>query len=89
MGDLDIKLADQLIQIGRVLAPDGDGVAAQLRLGAHREPELLCLVGSRGGQVRLMLEMPALPALRGAQHLGAFGARRADADQSRPARHHH
>ena len=62
MGDLDIKLADQLIQIGRVLAPDGDGVAAQLRLGAHREPELLCLVGSRGGQVRLMLEMPALPA---------------------------
>src|SRR5215831_19235531 len=69
-GDLDIELVDQRVMIGRVL-PGGTGlVAAQLSLGAHGQPELLQLIGRGWGQVRLVLEVPAFPALRRPQRLG-------------------
>jgi hypothetical protein len=48
---LGIKLADQLVQVGGVLTGGGGGVAAQLRLSAQDEPELLHLIGCTRGKV--------------------------------------
>ena len=87
-GDLGIELADQFVIAGGVLPGGRGGVAAQLSLGAHGQPELLQLIGRGRAQVRLVLQVPALPALHRPQRLRPLRTRRADAGQSRPARHH-
>jgi hypothetical protein len=66
IGDLLIKLGDELIEIGRVLPGGGGLVAEPLRLGASRSRTS----GRRWpGRVRcgFVLEVPAFPALRGPQ----------------------
>ena len=87
-GDLFVQVGDERIILRGILT-DGLGVVAgSLRLRAFADPHLLNVIRVGAGQVRFVLEMPAFPALLGAQRLGAFGARGADGGEGVPARDH-
>ena len=88
-GNLEVELADQRVIVSHVVAAASARSRLHLGLGAQGQPVLLRLIGRGRAGVGFVLEMPALPALRDAQRLGPFGARRADAGQGRPARYHH
>jgi hypothetical protein len=89
LGDLCIQLGEQLIQLGRVLAPERGGIADQLGISALFDPPQLLVIGRVGLEDRFGLEVPAFPALRHPQVLGPVRARRADRRQRVPARDQH
>jgi len=80
-----IQLADELVQVGRVLSCGGGLVAELLSLGAFLDPPLLVRGGRVGFDVGLVLEVPALPALGGAQRPAPLCTRQADRRQGVPA----
>ena len=77
--DLFIEFAEQLVQVLAVLPRSHGTVTLGLDVGALLDPPLLVMGGRVGLEVGFTVEVPAFAALRGAQVLGAFGARRADA----------
>jgi hypothetical protein len=87
--DLLVQFGQQLVQVGGIVAACFGRVVHHLGVGAFLDPPQL----SVGRVVRLdhwlALEVPALPALRGTQILGPFGARWADAREGVPAGHQH
>jgi hypothetical protein len=85
--DLVVELGDELVKVGGVLPGRGGLVAVPLGLGAQGDPPLLVLAGRAGGEAGFVLEVPAFPALGGAQGLGPLRARRAYRVQRAPARH--
>src|ERR1019366_5894134 len=76
-GELVVQFPDQLIEFGRVVTLGFGLVAADLCLGAQGEPVLLRLVGFGLAGAGLVLEVPAVAALLGAQVPGPLGAGRA------------
>ena len=88
-GDLLVQLADELVEVERVLSGRLGLVAGLLGVGAHRDPPLLVIDSRVGSQVGFVLELPPLPALHGPQGPGAFGAGRAGMGQGVPAGDEH
>ncbi len=86
-GDLLVQLAVQRVQLGRVLVLVPGPVALGLSLGPLLDQPALPVVRVVRVNDRLMIEMPAFPALGRPEHPGPFGARRADRGQRVPARH--
>jgi len=74
LGDLLVKVADPLIEVGCVEAVTGECIPVGLRLDAIDDPRRL-LAGRRvRAKHRFVFEVPALPALDRPQVLRAFGA---------------
>ena len=86
VGDLLVQLADPLVQLGGVEAFGGQGVPVGLRLGPVGDPGPLLVVRRVRLHDRLVVQVPAFAALRGAQQPGPFGAWRAHRGQGVPAR---
>ena len=85
VGDLLVQLADPLVQLCGVEAFGGQGVPVGLRLGPVGDPGPLLVVGRVRLDDRLVVQVPAFAALRGAQQPGPFGARRAHRGEGVPA----
>ena len=85
-GDLLVQLAVQRVQLGRVVALVPGPVALGLGLGALLDQPALPVVRVVRVNDRLMIEMPAFPALGRPQHPGPFSARSAHRGQGVPAR---
>jgi len=83
-GDLLVQLAEQFVIGARVAL-----VVLLLGLGAQLDPQALFVVGLVGLDDGLVVEVPALPALRRPQHPVPLGTRGADRRQGVPARHEH
>ena len=88
-GDLLVQFGDQLVQLGRVLPGRLGVVAHGLGLGAVFDPHRLHLIGRRRVGDGFGVQVPAFGALRCAEHLGPFGARRALAGQGGAAGDEH
>ena len=86
VGDFLVEFGGQLVQVAGVLPAVGGLVAHGLRLGAFLDPPLLVVGGFVRVDDRLVVQVPAFPALRGPQIPGAFRARRAYRGQGVPAR---
>ena len=87
--DFLIEFGEQLVQVLGVFPGSRGLVAAGLDLGAVLDPPLLVVGGGVGLEVGFAVEVPAFAALRGAQVLGPFGARRADRGEGVPAGDEH
>ena len=84
--DFLVQFGEQLVQVLGVFAGCGGLVAAGLDVGAVLDPPFLVIGGGVGLEVGFVVEVPAFPALRGAQVPGAFGAGGADRREGVPAR---
>ena len=89
LGDLLIELGDERVIVGGVGSGRRRGVALLLGFGAQHDPPLLVLGGGVGGDVGFVLEVPALPALRGAQRPSPLRTRGAHRGQGVPAGDEH
>ena len=86
VGDLLVQLAVERIQLGRVLVLVPGPVTLGLGLGPLLDQPALPVVRIVRVNDRLMIEMPAFPALGRPERPGTFGARSADRGQRVPAR---
>ena len=89
VGDFVVQFGDELVQVVRVLPVAGGLVAERLGLGAGLDPPPLLLGGRVRVGDRLVLEVPAFPALRRPQRPRPFRARRAHRGEGVPAGHQH
>ena len=86
VGDFLVDLLGKFVQVAGVLPVVGGLVAHGLRLGAFLDPPPLVLGGFVRVDDRLVVQVPALPALSRPQGPGAFRAGRAHRGQGVPAR---
>ena len=89
LGDLGVELGDELVKIGSLISRSSDQIAGLLGLGPLGDPPLLVFGRRVWLDVGFVLEVPAFPALGGAQGLGPFRAGRAYRVQGAPARDQH
>jgi hypothetical protein len=75
------EFGEQLVQVLGVIPGSRGEVTLGLDLGTVLDPPLLVIGGRVGLEVGFAVEVPAFAALRGAQVLGPFGARRAHAGE--------
>ena len=86
LGDFLVEFGGQLVQVTGVLPFVGGLVAHGLGLGAFLDPPLLVVGGFVRVDDRLVVQVPAFPALRRPQGPGSFRARWAHRGQGVPAR---
>jgi hypothetical protein len=88
-GDLGVELGDELVKLRGVPSGRVCLVAHLLGLGAQRDPPALLVSGRVRLNAGFVLEVPAFPALAGAQVLGPLGAGRAGLIEGVPAGDEH
>jgi hypothetical protein len=85
--DFLVQFGEQLVQVLGVLPGCGGLITQCLSFRALLDPPFLVISGRVGLEVGFTVQVPAFPALRGAQVLGPFCARRADRREGMPARY--
>jgi hypothetical protein len=88
-GQIFLHRLDQLIQVPGIPASGFAAVPLSAQSGEPCDQRLLILIGRAGIRYRLVLKMPAFPALLRAQSLRAISTRRLHRRKRRSARDHH